>query len=127
MANIVVVDDDALFLEYLRAVLETADYSVRANRDGRGALDMVRRTNMRVDLWIVDIKMPQMNGYQFAETLRKPPLSSSTPILLLSAWVEGMPSQELQGVTYLDKKGCREPAFLDLVRKLVDERPNAGA
>ena len=61
------------------------------------------------------------------ESRPEPPLSSSTPILLLSAWVEGMPSQELQGVTYLDKKGCREPAFLDLVRKLVDERPNAGA
>lgn len=123
MANIIVVEDDPIFLEYLRAVLETGGYSIRAKPNALEALDLIRRTRMPVDLWIVDVKMPRMNGLEFIQALRNLPESSNTPILLLSAFLENRPEKDLPNVTFLDKGAVRGGQFLDVIRTLIVDRP----
>ncbi len=81
MFHILVVDDDRNTRRYMRAVLEAADYTVSEAADGVEALKMMEKDY--VDLVVLDIMMPEMDGYEFTETLRS--VQNNLPILMVSA------------------------------------------
>ncbi len=81
MLNILVVDDDKNTRLFLKAVLEGAGYGVLTAADGVDALEVMDKEH--IDLIVLDIMMPRMNGYEFTETLRKNNIN--LPILMLSA------------------------------------------
>ncbi len=81
MFHILVVDDDRNTRRYMRAVLEAADYTVSEAADGVEALKMMEKEY--VDLVVLDIMMPEMDGYEFTETLRS--VQNNLPILMVSA------------------------------------------
>ena len=81
MFHILVVDDDRNTRRYMRAVLEAADYTVSEAADGVEALEMMEKEY--VDLVVLDIMMPEMDGYEFTETLRS--VQNNLPILMVSA------------------------------------------
>ena len=67
MFHILVVDDDTNTRRLLRAVLEEAHYTVSTACDGEEALDVLDKKH--VDLVVLDIMMPRMDGYAFTEEL----------------------------------------------------------
>ena len=67
--------------DLLSDALRFAGYDTEVASQGREALDLWRLK--RIDLCVVDINMPTMDGFEFLETVRKSDLT--TPILLLSA------------------------------------------
>jgi PAS domain S-box-containing protein len=69
-ATILVVDDDAAVREVAVSSLEDLGYYVLAAADGPAALDMVDR-NRAVDLLVVDVAMPGMNGVEFIRRARE--------------------------------------------------------
>lgn len=79
--HILVVDDDKNTRLYLRAVLENAGYTVTTATDGEDALREMDRNH--VDLIILDVMMPNMDGYTFTRTLRE--TQNNLPILMISA------------------------------------------
>ena len=81
MFHILVVDDDRNTRRYMRAVLEAADYTVSEAADGVEALKMMEKEY--VDLGVLGIMMPEMDGYEFTETLRS--VQNNLPILMVSA------------------------------------------
>lgn len=81
MINILVVDDDKNTRALMKAVLTTEDYTVFLAENGLDALDVMDREH--IDLAIVDIMMPKMDGYEFTSTLRES--NNSMPILMVSA------------------------------------------
>lgn len=81
MFHILVVDDDKNTRLYYRAVLEKAGYTVTAASDGVEALDVMDREH--IDLVVLDVMMPRMDGYEFTETLRA--TDNNLPILMVSA------------------------------------------
>ena len=81
MFNILVVDDDKNTRLFLKAVLEGAGYTVFSASNGIEALDVMDRAH--IDLVVLDIMMPQMDGYEFTKTLRDS--NNSLPILMVSA------------------------------------------
>ena len=81
MFNILVVDDDKNTRLFLKAVLEGAGYSVATAENGVHALDVM--DSQHVDLVVLDIMMPKMDGYEFTEVLREN--DNNLPILMLSA------------------------------------------
>lgn len=78
--TILVADDEAEIRDLLRLYLENAGYAVVEAADGKQALDALRRT--KVDLCILDIMMPQKDGYHVLRELRA---ESNIPVLILSA------------------------------------------
>ena len=81
MFRILVVDDDKNARLLYRAVLERAGYTVLQATDGEDALEVMDREH--VDLVIVDIMMPRMNGYEFTRTVRE--VDPTLPILMVTA------------------------------------------
>ena len=81
MLNILVVDDDTNIRMFLQAVLENAGYGVLTATNGRHALEVMDKEH--VDLVVLDIMMPEMDGYEFTKTLRE--ADNNLPILMVSA------------------------------------------
>lgn len=81
MFHILVVDDDKNTRLLLKAVLENASYSVFVAENGVDALAVMDREH--IDLAIVDIMMPKMDGYELTKTLRES--QNNLPILMISA------------------------------------------
>jgi DNA-binding response OmpR family regulator len=80
--SILVVDDEASIRELLDQNLQEAGYQVRVAGNGREALEQVRREHP--DLVILDVMMPEMNGFDVAAVLKNDPQTMDIPILILS-------------------------------------------
>ena len=81
-ANILVVDDDDSIRSLLHQELGDAGYNIEEARDGKEALQKVRAN--RPDLIILDIMMPEMNGFDAAAILKNDPATMDIPIIVLS-------------------------------------------
>lgn len=91
MFQILVVDDDKNTRRLLQAVLEQDGYRVFTAENGEEALDVL--DDQHVDLVVLDIMMPKMDGYEFTKTLRES--NNNLPILMVSA--KQLPSDKKQG------------------------------
>ena len=80
--TILVVDDDPHIRELLRQELEAAGYHVQQAKDGMDAITQVKIA--RPDLIILDVMMPQINGFDVAAVLKNNPQTMSIPIIILS-------------------------------------------
>ena len=81
MINILVADDDKNTRLLMKAILEAEHYRVFTAVDGQDALGVLDREH--IDLVVLDIMMPNMDGYEFTETLRQS--DNTLPILMVSA------------------------------------------
>ncbi|MBQ8259853.1 MAG: response regulator transcription factor [Clostridia bacterium] len=81
MFHILVADDDKNTRLFLRAVLEGAGYTVTAVTDGEEALEVMECEH--IDLAVLDIMMPKMDGYELTRLLRES--NNNLPILMVSA------------------------------------------
>jgi len=78
--HIMVVDDDRDLLKIINRTLELEGYAVSTATDGKAALALVEERNP--DLIILDIMMPEVDGFQVLELLRE---RYNTPVIMLSA------------------------------------------
>jgi DNA-binding response OmpR family regulator len=81
MFHLLVVDDDKNTRLFLTALLEDAGYTVTAASNGEEALEVMDRAH--IDLVVLDIMMPKMDGYEFTRLLRES--DNNLPILMVSA------------------------------------------
>lgn len=79
--RILVVDDDAHIRRFVSTFLRLSGYEPVMAEDGIQAL--ARLEEYQIDLIVLDVTMPNMNGYEFADTLRQG--GSQLPILMLTA------------------------------------------
>lgn len=91
MIRILVVDDDKSTRMLLKAVLEAENYTVCTAENGEDALAVMDRTH--VDLVVLDVMMPKMDGYEFTKVLREG--DNNLPILMVSA--KQLPADKKQG------------------------------
>ena len=81
MFHILVVDDDKNTRMYFEAVLASNGYTVSVAKNGEEALVVMDKEH--IDLVVLDIMMPKMDGYELTKTLREG--DSNLPILMVSA------------------------------------------
>ena len=81
MFHILMVDDDKNTRLYFRALLEGAGYTVSSASNGAEALEVLERE--LVDLVVLDVMMPEMDGYEFTRALRES--DNDLPVLMVSA------------------------------------------
>ena len=83
-SQILIVDDVAANLSVLGELLHEAGYKVRAANSGRAALRHAAR-EPRPALILLDVMMPEMNGYQVLAELRQAPATRDIPVIFLTA------------------------------------------
>lgn len=91
MFRILVVDDDKNTRRLMRAVLEAENYTVSTADNGERALEIMESEH--IDLIVLDVMMPEMDGYELTKTLRS--VKNDMPILMVSA--KQLPSDRKQG------------------------------
>ena len=91
MFQILVVDDDRNMRMLLKAVLQAENYTVFTAENGEDALDVMDKEH--IDLVVLDIMMPKMDGYAFTRLLRES--NNNLPILMVSA--KQLPADKQKG------------------------------
>lgn len=81
--DIFLVDDNPNNLTLLFGILRDADYQVRVANSGKRALDTIR--SYPPELVMLDIQMPDMDGYEVCEELKKSPETRDIPVIFISA------------------------------------------
>ncbi len=115
--HILVVDDNDMNLTLVTKIMELEGYKVTTARNGKEAIQAF--ISCKPDLAILDVMMPDFNGFELCKKLRHPPLNATVPIMLLTAMNSDM-----------EKKLAREagandiwskPFDMDLFRRRVGE------
>jgi two-component system cell cycle response regulator DivK len=107
--SVVVVDDNPLNLELMKDVLAAAGYAVRQAASGPEALAAVKQELPRIIL--MDIGMPQMDGYAVLKALRADPATASIPVVAVTSYA-------MAG----DERRARAAGFDGYVPKPIDIR-----
>jgi pilus assembly protein CpaE len=81
--RILAIDDNQINLKMISATLVHGGYEAYISESGADALAKVEQ--IRPDLIVLDIDMPEMDGYEVCQTLRKLPITMHTPIMMLTA------------------------------------------
>ena len=81
-ATILIVDDDDSIRSLLRQELTDGGYLIEEAKNGKDALESIR--NHQPDLIILDVMMPEMNGFEVASILKNDPKTLDIPIIILS-------------------------------------------
>ncbi len=93
MAKILVVDDSSTVRKLIINILKSADYETVEAVDGVDALEKLAQED--IDLIIADLNMPRMNGLELIRTIRKDPVYSDIPIVMLTT--EGSEEDKKRG------------------------------
>jgi FixJ family two-component response regulator len=122
-ATVYVVDDDAGVLGSLRFLLETDGFDVRTFRNGAALLNAVRPTD--VDCFVIDYKMPSMNGIDLASRLRNSNIAA--PIILITGYPDENISAKAAavGVRHVLLKPHLEESLVKRIRGAIEEDRSA--
>jgi PAS domain S-box-containing protein len=118
-ASVLVIEDNPITRKMMRFALESEGYRVVEAGDGRTALSLAGAEPP--DLVLQDYVLPDMDGLQIIESLRRAPGTAETPVLVITGMVsqlEELRRQALKNTTFLPKP--IEPSrLLEVVRSLV--------
>ncbi len=107
--KVLVVDDDMRNTFALATILEDRDMEVEVAKDGKEALEILEREHEAFDLVLMDIMMPEMDGYEAMQRIRQQERFRRLPIIALTA-------KAMKG----DKAKCIEAGANDYLSKPVD-------
>ena len=102
--TILVVDDDSACRSFLRDLFRLEGFSVITAESARQALRYLRHGECLPDLCVVDFIMPEMDGFQLLDRLRRIRWAGAIPVLLLTG--SGLPVERQagrEGVAYFHK------------------------
>ena len=107
--KILIVDDDSDFVEAVTMILKSKKFEVVAAYDGKEGIEKVKTE--RPNLVVLDVMMPEKDGYTVCRELKSDPQWSHIPILLLTAVASHVPTtrftqqmgMETEADDYIDK------------------------
>lgn len=121
--TILSVDDEHDVTELVHFHLTRAGYAVETAATGREALERIQRH--RPDLILLDLMLPDIDGFGVCEILRRQPTTATIPIVILTAWATNDARHfglELGALDYLTKPFSPKE-MVERVRRLLSLRP----
>jgi len=117
--KILVVDDDPLVIRLVKEILKTQGFAVETAKDGIDAMVMVKAN--KPDLIVLDIMMPELNGYDVLKTLKFQDEYKKIPVILLTAREQELDKRisQMMGIDYMQKPLDRE-VFLNKVQQAIN-------
>ena len=124
--RVLVVDDDPEIVDAVGEALQDDGYLVETATDGATALKRVLEAPP--DLIVLDVRMPNLNGWEFCEIVRRQSHTRDVPVLFLTACSEvrdQITAMQVGGSDHLPKP-FRLAALRDKVRSLIRESETQG-
>ena len=118
--HILAVDDSLTTRVLISGILESEGYEVTLAASGEEALEIM--DNNTYDLFILDVEMPGINGFELASRIRKNPAHKETPIVILSSLSKDEHRRkgiEVGAQAYIVKGRFDQGIFLETVKRLV--------
>lgn len=112
--TVMVVEDEAAVSEMVVAALEDEGYRVLTARDGQDALQAVQREPP--DAIVLDLRLPSVDGWQVVRWCRARPVTSATPIIVVSAVRDAVQDADIEPLVFVEK-----PFDLDVLLALVED------
>ena len=106
--KVLIIDDDIRNIFAVTAVLEKYNMKVLYAENGKDGIDLLKKTK-GIDVVLMDIMMPEMNGYEATSEIRKIKKFQSLPIIALTA-------KAMKG----DREKCIESGASDYITKPLD-------
>jgi CheY-like chemotaxis protein len=121
MSKILVVDDEEQLLGIVKAILEGDGYEVQTAANGPEALDILEKEEF--DLVLLDVMMPEMDGWTVAGEIRNRPQIKNVPVVMLT--VKAMSpqyfySKEAEGILDYINKPFSKKELLRRLRKIFE-------
>jgi CheY-like chemotaxis protein len=118
---ILLVDDDRDLRTLMSLILKHAGYDIYQAANGHEALQITETT--AIDLFIVDVMMPEMNGFELCVHLRANPNTENHPIFLLSARKDRDSINEglASGASLYLTKPIETPDLIDHIKQYLAE------
>lgn len=82
MARILIIEDDEILVEMYEAKFKMEGFEVHRALNGKEGLEILKKE--KPDLILLDILMPEMNGFEFLKNIKKEPNYHSVPVILLT-------------------------------------------
>jgi len=125
MAKILVVDDDIHATTLFDTLLTAKGYDAVIVNDSATAFDVAKSTNP--DLIILDLMMPEPNGYEVCKTLRADPKFSKIPIVIFTAMGDNESKESAlnAGADEFLTKPFRVEDLMNRIRSLMEKSPKA--
>jgi CheY-like chemotaxis protein len=122
MTHIMVVNDSMEFLQLMEELLTDEGYAVSLVETGAGTRAAVKQS--RPDLLILDVRLPDMSGFEILNLLRLDPETQAIPVLICTAAVRDVQAQqailEERGIPILLKPFDLDD-LLEAIRRILDE------
>ena len=119
MKTILLVDDEKNIRDLLKQELEYVGYNTLEAMDGLQALDVLKSNH--VDLILLDVMMPELNGFDVASSLRSDPFTISIPIIILTI-VEDQKRGIEMGVDDYQQKPIQPAILLSKIDELLHKK-----
>jgi CheY-like chemotaxis protein len=116
--RIVAVDDDEDYIYIIKTVLEREGYEVEGLTCGRECLRRVRE--LKPDLLILDVIMPDMDGWEVCRKIKESPSTSSIPVLILSIRSDGRDVERSLKYARADSHLAKPIEFKELTRTVKE-------
>jgi CheY-like chemotaxis protein len=117
--SILLADDEEIILDITKRKLVQEGYLVIGVKDGEEAIKALQQG--LVDLIVLDIEMPKMNGYAFLAERKKIPGAENIPVLVLTAYPSMEPIFRRNGVRDYLTKPLRFQELLAKVQEILAE------
>jgi DNA-binding response OmpR family regulator len=82
MAKIAIIEDDAAISQMYRIKFETEGFEVNTAENGKLGLELIEK--MKPDIVLLDLMMPEMNGDEMLQKLRKTPFGKNLKVIILT-------------------------------------------
>ncbi|MBI5218759.1 MAG: response regulator [Bacteroidia bacterium] len=120
--TVLVVDDDFFNVQVLQAILENAGYNIIPVYGGYEAMEKITSSN--IDLILLDLVMPGIDGYQVLDFIKENPEKAHIPVICVSAL------SEFEHITKAMNKGAADyitkpfinSVLLEKVQKLIPDK-----
>ena len=121
MTKIAIIEDDPVISQMYRFKFEAAEFEVQLANNGKRGIEMVK--NFQPDLILLDLQMPEMNGADALEIIRKNEWGKNIPVIILTNMGEEESPKKLRNLgihSYIVKANLTPNQVLKRVQEALD-------
>lgn len=117
--TVLIIDDDKFLIRVMEMALRKADFKVISAGQGKQAIEILSEEEMKVDMIVLDLMMPEMDGLGFLHWLRQE-AELKIPTLVQTGMVKPDTEQQVMqaGADALIFKPIKLPSFIAKVKEL---------